>query len=159
MVPDRAEPAVPTFETKRLPAKESHEAPDHSKIRLLARTQKGGLCHCTLPPRCISSAVTHRNVDEIWYFLSGFGEVWRKDDRTEAIEEVSVGVSLSRFLPEHVSSSGILGMSRYTSLSPQSLLGQDLTRLCLFRVAGNSDAGPLGRRRRYLNVQRPNQHP
>jgi mannose-6-phosphate isomerase-like protein (cupin superfamily) len=39
--------------------------------------------------------VTHRNVDEIWYFLSGFGEVWRKDDRTETIEEVSVGVSLS----------------------------------------------------------------
>jgi mannose-6-phosphate isomerase-like protein (cupin superfamily) len=62
-----------------VPLRDKHDylAPDGSEIRLLARGQLGSLCHCTLPPGATSSAVSHKTVEEVWYFLDGKGEVWR----------------------------------------------------------------------------------
>jgi len=49
----------------------------------------GGLCHCTLLAGKTSSPVAHRLVEEIWYVVSGEGEVWRKN--AEAEHTVRVG--------------------------------------------------------------------
>jgi mannose-6-phosphate isomerase-like protein (cupin superfamily) len=39
--------------------------------------------------------VRHRTVDEVWYFLSGSGEMWRRaPDGREVTVEVEAGVSI-----------------------------------------------------------------
>ena len=70
-------------------------APDGSEIRLLAQATGGGLAHCRLPIGGISTAVQHQTVDEIWYFLSGTGEVWRKLGDLDEMTAVHAGVSLN----------------------------------------------------------------
>lgn len=54
-------------------------APDTSEIRMLAELNAAGLCHCTLPIGKASSAVKHKTVVEIWYCLSGSGEIWQSN--------------------------------------------------------------------------------
>jgi mannose-6-phosphate isomerase-like protein (cupin superfamily) len=70
------------FKTKRLPEAYDYLAPDGSEIRLLPEFSDefsdGGLSHCTLPPGKVSMPCYHKTVQEIWYCLSGEGEVWRK---------------------------------------------------------------------------------
>lgn len=70
-------------------------APDGSEIRLLPEVGGGGLSHCTLPVNSISATVYHKTVDEIWYFISGSGEVWRKRGRQEAVDTVNPGTCLN----------------------------------------------------------------
>lgn len=53
------------------------------------------MVHCSLPPGQTSVAVAHRTVEEIWYFLAGRGEVWRRLGEREGVVEVSPGTSLS----------------------------------------------------------------
>lgn len=72
-----------------------HLAPDGSEIRLLASSDKGGLCHCTLPVGKFTTAVSHRSVTELWYFIDGSGEVWKKAGDQEELASVASGVSLS----------------------------------------------------------------
>lgn len=80
---------------KQLPDKYDYLAPDSSEIRLLPDGQRGGLAHCTLPGGGVSKAVAHKTVEELWYFLSGKGEVWRKHEEQERIVKVGPGYSLS----------------------------------------------------------------
>ena len=40
-------------------------------------------------------AVRHQTVDEIWFFVSGLGEVWRKLDDSEGVAPVRAGISLN----------------------------------------------------------------
>jgi mannose-6-phosphate isomerase-like protein (cupin superfamily) len=55
----------------------------------------GGLCHCTLPAGKTSSPVAHRQVEEIWFVVSGDGEVWRKNAAAEETVGVCTGSSLT----------------------------------------------------------------
>jgi mannose-6-phosphate isomerase-like protein (cupin superfamily) len=52
-------------------------APDGSEVRILLALRGGSMAHFRLPTRQVSRAVRHRTVDEIWYILSGSGEMWR----------------------------------------------------------------------------------
>ena len=83
------------FETKELPANRDAVAPDGSDVRILLGLRGGGMAHFTLAPGGISRAVTHRTVEEIWYFVSGQGEMWRKQGGDEQIVEVYPGVCLT----------------------------------------------------------------
>ena len=76
-------------------------APDGSEIRFLTETERGSSVHCTLPPGHVSSPVTHRTVEEMWYFLEGRGQVWRKQGTREEVVDVSPGVSLTIPLGAH----------------------------------------------------------
>ncbi|PWU14411.1 MAG: hypothetical protein C5B50_17515 [Verrucomicrobia bacterium] len=71
-------------------------APDGSEIRLLPSLRdRGGLCHVTLRPGRASQAVRHQTVEEIWFFVQGKGEVWRKLEEQEETIEVRPGISLT----------------------------------------------------------------
>ncbi len=70
-------------------------APDGSEIRPLASTERASMVHCTLPPGGVSLAVRHRTVEEIWFFLEGSGEVWRKRGDEETVRAVGLGISLT----------------------------------------------------------------
>lgn len=89
------------FETKQLTEQYDYLAPDGSEIRLLPVMKRGGLAHCVLPPGIVSSAVAHKTVEEIWYFLSGQGQVWRKQGDREECADVAAGVSLTIPLGTH----------------------------------------------------------
>jgi mannose-6-phosphate isomerase-like protein (cupin superfamily) len=83
------------FATKRLPKAPDVVAPDGSVVRVLARTERGGMAHFELAPGRASDAIRHRTVDEIWFVLSGRGEIWRKQGGREEIVALEAGVSLT----------------------------------------------------------------
>ena len=89
------------FEANRLPQKGDDLAPDGSEIRFLAGLKDGSFVHCTLPAGGVSLAVTHKTVEEIWYFVGGHGEVWRKKEKQEEVLEVGPGMCLTIPLGTH----------------------------------------------------------
>ena len=64
-------------------------------MRILLQVRGGGLAHFELPAGQTSVAVRHRTVDEIWYFLHGSGEMWRKRGGQEEVVAVSAGVCIT----------------------------------------------------------------
>ena len=83
------------FETKRLPATRDAVAPDGSDVRILLGLKAGGMAHFELLSGHTSTAVTHKTVEEIWYFLSGQGEMWRRMAGYEEIVPVEEGICLT----------------------------------------------------------------
>ena len=83
------------FETKRLPLTPDVVAPDGSDVRVLGRTDRGSMAHFELAPGRASAAIRHRTVDEIWFVLSGRGEIWRKQGNREDIVALEPGVSVT----------------------------------------------------------------
>ena len=84
-----------SFQTKRLGTRPDAIAPDGSEVRILCSVGRGSLAHFTLPPHAVSQAVAHRTVDEVWYFLSGRGQMWRRSPEVEEIVDVEPGVSIT----------------------------------------------------------------
>jgi mannose-6-phosphate isomerase-like protein (cupin superfamily) len=66
-------------------------APDTAEVRLLCEMRGGGVAHCLVPPGHTTLAVTHAHLEEIWYFLSGKGQVWRKHGEHEEVSDVAAG--------------------------------------------------------------------
>jgi mannose-6-phosphate isomerase-like protein (cupin superfamily) len=82
------------MDTKPLPAQPDAIAPDGSRVRLLVSGTRGSMAHFELGPGETSIAVRHRTVEEVWYFLSGRGQMWRSGD-----EPVDVGPGVSLDIP------------------------------------------------------------
>lgn len=76
-------------------------APDGCEVRILAQTSRGSMAHFTLGPGQVARAVAHRTVEELWYFLSGRGRMWRRHGKEEAVLAVAPGVSLAIPLGTH----------------------------------------------------------
>lgn len=53
------------------------------------------MAHFTLPPGRTSRAVAHRSVDELWYVLSGHGQMWRRQASREETVTLEPGTCLS----------------------------------------------------------------
>ena len=83
------------FQTKPLQHVPDAVAPDGSDVRVLLQVRGGGLAHIELAPGQTSVAVLHRSVEEIWYFLVGTGEMWRKSGDYEDVVAVSPGVCVT----------------------------------------------------------------
>ncbi len=84
-----------SFQTIPLGKNYDYLAPDGSEIRLLPDMNNGGMSHCTLPVGQTSDAVKHQTVEEIWYILSGRGEIWRKNDVEEQIQPLKSDVTVT----------------------------------------------------------------
>lgn len=79
----------------RLPAEPDAIAPDGSAVRVLVGSSRGSMAVFELGPGETSAAVRHRTVEELWYFLGGRGEMWRRDaNGAESVDAVEAGVSL-----------------------------------------------------------------
>ena len=89
------------FNTMRLPAVPDVIAPDGSGVRILLGLSGGTMAHFELAPGQTSKAVTHRTVEEIWFILSGRGEMWRKQADHEEIVSLEPGVCLTIPLQTH----------------------------------------------------------
>ena len=57
--------------------------------------------HYELAPGHVSTAVTDRTIEEIWFFLSGRGEMWRKQNAREEVVSVEAGVCITIPLGTH----------------------------------------------------------
>jgi mannose-6-phosphate isomerase-like protein (cupin superfamily) len=86
---------MPDFETKCLPARPDVLAADGSDVRILLQLTRGSLAHFELAAGQTSIAVAHRTVEEIWYFLAGRGQMWRKLGEQEAVVPVEAGVCIT----------------------------------------------------------------
>ena len=93
--------AAINFSTKRLSVPRDGVAPDGSEVRILLGLKAGGMAHFELPPGQTSRAVAHRTVEEIWFFLTGRGEMWRKLNDREEVVPVEPGVCLTIPLGTH----------------------------------------------------------
>lgn len=83
------------FETMRLPSAPTGIAPDGSDVRVLLGLAGGGMAQFALASGRVSTAVRHRTVEEIWYFIGGSGAMWRRQGDREAVVPVEAGVCLT----------------------------------------------------------------
>lgn len=90
-----------SFNSKRLPKAIDEVAPDGSDVRVLLGLKDCVMAHYELAPGQVSTAVRDRTVEEIWFFLSGRGEMWRKQEGREEIVPVEYGVCLTIPLGTH----------------------------------------------------------
>lgn len=89
------------FSTLPLPEQPTTVAPDGSDVRVLLGLAGGGMAHFALAPGHVSLAVTHRTVEEIWYIVSGGGQMWRKHGAHEDVVTLAPGVCLTIPLGTH----------------------------------------------------------
>jgi mannose-6-phosphate isomerase-like protein (cupin superfamily) len=89
------------FPTQTLPVAPDVIAPDGSEVRILCALSRGSMAHFTLPAGAVARAVVHRSVEEVWLFIGGRGEFWRKDASGEEIVPVGAGVSVAIFPGTH----------------------------------------------------------
>jgi len=87
--------------TTRLPEAPDAVAPDGSDVRILLQLTGGGMAHFELGPGQTAKAVSHRTVEEIWFFLSGRGEMWRLKDGREEVVTLEPGACLTIPLGTH----------------------------------------------------------
>jgi mannose-6-phosphate isomerase-like protein (cupin superfamily) len=89
------------WHTKRLPVQPDAVAPDGSDVRVLLALEGGSMAHFELAPGQTSAAVAHRTVEEIWFVLSGHGEMWRKHGEVQEVVPLEAGVCLTIPLGTH----------------------------------------------------------
>lgn len=89
------------FESKHLPMDRDDVAPDGSDVRILLGLHGGGMAHFELRSGQVSKTVTHRTVEEIWFFLTGRGQMWRKQNGVSEVVDVYPGVCLTIPLGTH----------------------------------------------------------
>ncbi len=68
------------FETMHLLSEPTAIATDRSDLRALLEVEHGSMAHFQFDDNQISKAITHNTVEEIWYILSGRGQMWRMQD-------------------------------------------------------------------------------
>jgi mannose-6-phosphate isomerase-like protein (cupin superfamily) len=73
-------PGLQNVHYNDIAAKPNYAAPDGSLIYLLGDEASGGLAECILPPESTTVPVHHRTVEELWYVISGEGEISRRED-------------------------------------------------------------------------------
>lgn len=86
---------MPRFDQLPLPDAPTVLAPDGSEVRVLLSLAQGSMAHFHLPAGAVAKAVTHRTVQELWYVLSGHGQMWREQDGHAATVELQAGLSLT----------------------------------------------------------------
>lgn len=83
------------FEHKKAPRQYDVLTPSGAEIRLLLRTGGSELALATLPVNGVSRAIYHKAVDDMWFFIRGRGEVWRKRGDQELVLPVEPDVALT----------------------------------------------------------------
>jgi mannose-6-phosphate isomerase-like protein (cupin superfamily) len=69
-------------------------APDGSRVRVLARTQRVSVAEFLLDAGSVSRAVSHRSVEETWRVVAGRGRLWRCNNGLENIIELRPDTTL-----------------------------------------------------------------
>lgn len=92
---------MPEFATRQLPSEPDVVAPDGSDVRVLLRTANGSMAQFELAAGRASDPIRHRSVEEIWYVLSGTGEMWRSQGEKEEVVALVPGTCVTIPLGTH----------------------------------------------------------
>ncbi len=76
-------------------------APDGSGFRRLLVGQRAQIGHCELSPGQVTRAVEHPAVEELWYVVSGTGQLWRAAGRSQSVIDLEPRLAVT--LPAGVS--------------------------------------------------------
>ena len=82
------------MKTKSIPKHYEHMSPAGAEVRLLMNNAHGGMAHCSLRANTTTKPVRHKTVSEFWHVLSGSGQIWRKDNSSESITDLTPGTSI-----------------------------------------------------------------
>ncbi len=82
------------MQTRPFPSAPDARSPAGAEVRQLIEGESGGMIHSTVPAGQVNRATVHATVSELWYVLSGHGELWRRDDGTEETSALEPGVSV-----------------------------------------------------------------
>jgi mannose-6-phosphate isomerase-like protein (cupin superfamily) len=86
---------VTDFETASLADAPRVVAADGSDVGILPSVTGGSMAHFTLAAGRTSRAVTHRTIEEIWFVVSGRGDLWRATAEREEVVGLGPGVALT----------------------------------------------------------------
>lgn len=84
-----------SFQTMQLPPTPDTQAPDGSQVSVLLALAGGSMARFELAPGLTSKPVAHYSVEELWYFLGGAGDMWRREGEYEEIVKVAAGSCVS----------------------------------------------------------------
>ena len=87
--------ATSDLATAMLGSTAAEVAPDGSIVQPLLRVSGATMAHFELPAGATSRALSHRTVEELWFVLSGLGELWRKQDEQEKVVALEPGVCVN----------------------------------------------------------------
>jgi len=87
--------APDAYATQHLRDTASVVAPDGSDARVLLGFSNGRMAHFELAAGCVSRAVVHRTVDEVWYVVEGSGEMWRRQGEHEDVVALVPGLCVT----------------------------------------------------------------
>lgn len=83
------------MQTRSFPATPDARSPAGAEIRYLMEGDAGNMIHSTVPPGQVNRETVHATVSELWYVLSGEGEIWRRDrGGEEQTTSLRAGVSI-----------------------------------------------------------------
>ncbi len=83
------------FASLPLPAEPTVLAPDGSEVRVLLALAGGSMAHFHLAAGAVAKAVCHRTVEELWYVVSGQGEMWRRQGGREEVTALVPGLCVT----------------------------------------------------------------
>lgn len=82
------------MQTRPFPSTPDARSPAGAEIRYLIEGEAGNMIHSTVPPWQVNRATVHATVSEFWHVLSGEGQIWRRDGRSEETTVLRTGVSI-----------------------------------------------------------------
>jgi hypothetical protein len=65
------------MKTTMLPEHPDAKSPAGADIRYIMDGETGNMIHSTVPAHQVNKATVHATVNEFWYVLAGYGEIWR----------------------------------------------------------------------------------
>ena len=80
--------------TKFLSVQYDHISPAGAEVRAQMANSLGSIAHCTLIAGKTTQAVVHKTVSEFWHIISGNGEIWRRQDKSEFVTPLEPGVTI-----------------------------------------------------------------
>ena len=84
------------FDTQALASAPVVIAPDGSAVRPLCQIPgAGSFAHFLLSPGEVARAVVHATVQEIWFVLDGYGEMWRRQGTEAEVVPLERGICLT----------------------------------------------------------------
>lgn len=82
------------MQTRPFPTSSDARSPAGAEIRHLIEAETANMIHSTVPPGQVNRATVHATISELWHVLSGEGQIWRRDGRSEETTVLSAGVSI-----------------------------------------------------------------
>ena len=74
----------PEWQTASAASGSAVQAADGSWIQPLCRFEMASVVHCRLAREQVSNVTYNIGIDEIWFFTSGSGELWRESGSSES---------------------------------------------------------------------------